>query len=220
MTSRHSADDQFREWSGAYVLGALEPDERAMFERHLGDCAGCRADVAAFAALPGLLARVDSDSVSGTFAQDRIADMAIAGARSEYAGALRSAQRWRVLAIAACSVAAVLGLATWRVSRPSDAPAPAAVELAFVSDATGRVAIEDKAWGTSIELELSDLPWRDQYQLWTVAQNGGWSLAASWGPTAAGAARLTGAASVGAATLDRVVITSSDRDDIVLDAQA
>lgn len=220
MTSRHSADDQFREWAGAYVLGALEPDERALYERHLGDCAACRADVAAFAVLPGLLARVDTESISGPPAQDRITDMAIAGARSDYARTLRSAQRWRVLAIAACSLAVVLGSTTWMASRSSDKPASVAVELAFVSDASGRVAIEDKAWGTSIELELSDLPWRDQYQLWTVARDGVWSLAASWGPTTTGGARLTGAASVGAQTLDRVVITSSDRDDVVLEAQA
>lgn len=33
---------------GAYVLGALEPDEAEAFRRHIADCAACRDEVAAF----------------------------------------------------------------------------------------------------------------------------------------------------------------------------
>ncbi|MGY2747744.1 zf-HC2 domain-containing protein [Arthrobacter sp. UYCu723] len=47
--------DGYREWTGAYVLGALSPSERREFERHLGDCAGCAASVAEFSGLPALL---------------------------------------------------------------------------------------------------------------------------------------------------------------------
>lgn len=32
--------------TGAYVLDAVSPDERMVFERHLGDCAACRQEVA------------------------------------------------------------------------------------------------------------------------------------------------------------------------------
>lgn len=40
---------------GAYVLGALEPAERAAVERHLPGCPSCRDEVVSFAPLPGLL---------------------------------------------------------------------------------------------------------------------------------------------------------------------
>lgn len=40
---------------GAYVLGALEPAERAAIERHLSGCRSCRDEVVSFAPLPGLL---------------------------------------------------------------------------------------------------------------------------------------------------------------------
>jgi hypothetical protein len=40
---------------GAYVLGALEPAERAAMERHLSGCRSCREEVVSFAPLPGLL---------------------------------------------------------------------------------------------------------------------------------------------------------------------
>ena len=44
---------------GAYVMGALDADEREAFEAHLAGCERCQADVVAFAPVPGLLARVD-----------------------------------------------------------------------------------------------------------------------------------------------------------------
>jgi hypothetical protein len=45
---------------GAYVLGALSPGERDAFEKHLGECAICREEVAELAVLPGLLGRIDA----------------------------------------------------------------------------------------------------------------------------------------------------------------
>lgn len=51
-------NDQFRDHDAAYVLGALPPDERRTFERHLADCVDCAESVRALAGMPGLLARV------------------------------------------------------------------------------------------------------------------------------------------------------------------
>ena len=46
---------------GVYVLGALSPPEREAYERHLADCAECRAEVADLAELPALLGRLDPE---------------------------------------------------------------------------------------------------------------------------------------------------------------
>src|ERR1700740_2104954 len=46
--------------SGAYVLGALTPADRAAYERHLATCVECRDEVAELAVLPGLLSRLDA----------------------------------------------------------------------------------------------------------------------------------------------------------------
>jgi hypothetical protein len=43
---------------GAYVLGALSPEDRVAFERHLPGCPECAQSVRELAGLPGLLARV------------------------------------------------------------------------------------------------------------------------------------------------------------------
>ncbi|MFF5230552.1 zf-HC2 domain-containing protein [Dactylosporangium sp. NPDC000521] len=42
-----------------YVLGALSPEERDAYERHLADCAECQAEVAEFGDLPELLGKLD-----------------------------------------------------------------------------------------------------------------------------------------------------------------
>ena len=55
--------DRLGEWSGAYVLGALAPEDRRTFERHLDTCEACAADVASFAPIPSLLSKVDVTAV-------------------------------------------------------------------------------------------------------------------------------------------------------------
>jgi len=62
--------DQVME-SGAYVLGILDPDERAAYERHLQTCAICQREVADFAGLPNLLAQLDPDEAAAIGDIDR-----------------------------------------------------------------------------------------------------------------------------------------------------
>jgi hypothetical protein len=53
--SGHGGGDRYAEWDAAYVLGALSPSDRRAYERHLAECAACRAAVAELAGMPGLL---------------------------------------------------------------------------------------------------------------------------------------------------------------------
>jgi predicted anti-sigma-YlaC factor YlaD len=84
---------------GAYVLGALSPTERAEFERHLATCASCRESVAALAVLPGLLGRLDAETVAPQAITapptllPRVLAMAAARRRSD-----RLRRRWLTLA--------------------------------------------------------------------------------------------------------------------------
>ena len=41
---------------GVYVLGAIDPAERALVDAHLATCEACQAELAEFADLPALLA--------------------------------------------------------------------------------------------------------------------------------------------------------------------
>src|SRR5260221_11275387 len=46
---------QIRNELGVYVLGAIEPGERARVGRHVAWCSRCRDELAGLAGLPGLL---------------------------------------------------------------------------------------------------------------------------------------------------------------------
>ena len=54
--------DPFRDWDAAYILGALNADDRRTFERHLGSCPACATAVTELAGIPGILAKIDSDT--------------------------------------------------------------------------------------------------------------------------------------------------------------
>src|SRR6202035_2595342 len=58
---------------GVYVLGAIDPAERALVEAHLATCRDCRDELAGLAALPALLAPVNPDEVSRICADDAVA---------------------------------------------------------------------------------------------------------------------------------------------------
>ena len=50
-------DHEWREYAAPYALGALAPEERSAFERHLAGCEACRAEVRSFNEVTGLLAQ-------------------------------------------------------------------------------------------------------------------------------------------------------------------
>jgi len=54
-----TVNDPFVTYDAAYVLGALSPEERADYEKHLRDCDACASSVRELAGMPGLLAQVD-----------------------------------------------------------------------------------------------------------------------------------------------------------------
>lgn len=212
MTDEH---EELREWSAAYVLGALEPAERTRYQRHLDTCPTCQDDVRTFAALPGLLATVDRDAIDDEHdaAAARVTRRAVERAAAERAVLLRSRRRWRGATVAAVAVAVLLGV----LALPRGATLPEGVPLA-VTDATGSVLVAERGWGTHVELELADLPERDRYLLLVVADDGTVQTAATWGATPGGRARLSGATSIPVAQVDRVLVTSEDPADVLVTA--
>ena len=55
--------DDVRDALGVYVLGAIDPAERALVDQHLAVCRECREELVGLAGLPGLLGRVTPDEV-------------------------------------------------------------------------------------------------------------------------------------------------------------
>jgi hypothetical protein len=102
-------DDPYTEYDAAYVFGALAPEDRAAYERHLQHCEDCSAAVAAMAGVPGLLGRVPLDRVIGADDEAPLPDTLLPRLVAEVARE-RTRSRWRVGAASALAAACVLGL--------------------------------------------------------------------------------------------------------------
>ncbi len=204
--------DEFRHWSAPYVLGSLEPDERRIFEAHLAGCEACRTEVADFAPIPGLLSRAAPPADEP--APDRIVELATASVRRSRADLERSRGRWRATAIAAVAAAVVATVAALGGGASGQGGVPLAMER--VTSAGGIITVDARGWGTAVHLELSDLPPRDRYVARAAAEDGSLEVLATWGPTAAGRAKVDGATGIPTSGLDRIVVTSEDPEDVLV----
>lgn len=213
--------DELHEWAGAYALGALDPDDRRRFERHLADCARCATEIRILAPIPGLLAHVEPDDLEAAIrpeTADAIARQVQRAERRLHA----SRGRWRLAAItSAAALLITAGLAVAVRSGgsvdPDDDGRTAATVMSSLAQTTD-VTTTTRGWGTQIDLAVTGLPQRSRYQLWAIDDDGTWSIAATWGPTDSGRARVTGATATPTDELGRLVITSDDPDDVIVDA--
>lgn len=210
--------EALRELTAAYVLGGLTADERGAFEAHLETCDDCRGDVVSFAPLPSLLARVDLADLDD--AGPGSADALVAAIRADRTALVRSRRRWRWVAGAAAAAAAVFGVLVVSDDEPArrGGGTPLAVEMAAGSG-SARVVADERSWGTYVYVSAEDLPRRDSYLLWVVDVDGVWSPAGSWSSTDDGAADLGGSSRLPLEAIERVVVTSDDRDDEILVAR-
>ncbi|HET7304394.1 MAG TPA: zf-HC2 domain-containing protein [Segeticoccus sp.] len=170
MNDRH---DEFRAWSGAYVLGALSVQDRYAFEAHLRECPGCAVSVQELAGLPGLLATVPAE-VAEAQPVGPVPDTLLPRLIREVRRRERR-RRWLVGGVAA-GVAAAVSVGALTLSGPpepgqvatqpsagSSQPAgrpSASRSMAVVGDTALRavVALEQVAWGTRLDLSCTYPP--------------------------------------------------------------
>ncbi|MFD6139786.1 anti-sigma factor family protein [Promicromonospora sp. NPDC060271] len=76
--------DRYAEWDAAYVLGALSPSDRRAYERHLAECAACRAAVAELAGMPGLLSTLTAGHAEALVAEAPTAGLSDGGGPAPY----------------------------------------------------------------------------------------------------------------------------------------
>ncbi len=143
---------------GAYLLGSLDPAERAEFERHVPGCATCRREMVRLAPLPGLLGQVRLEELELPF-DDPEPEPALWPLPPEPEPARRRV-RWPLLAGAAALVLLLLGAVL--LVPPlleDDRPAPVAWEAVnATSGAAARVELVAKSWGTELWMTMRNLP--------------------------------------------------------------
>lgn len=220
----NDAHRTMREALGAWVLGSLDGGERQAVEAHVATCEACREEVAALSALPGLLGRVTVEEVEDSRlvpSPDLPMRLVARAAESEQALRVRLT-RWRLAAgvAAATALVAMAGLlvvepaATGGVSEADRLVAPAAA-VAEDAATSGQVAALAWEWGTTVELDVADLPVREAYSMWAVADTGEREQAGAWGLTESRRARVYGASSIQRDDLERLEITDTDGEVLV-----
>ena len=213
MTCPYSRHD------GAYLLGALSPDERRSYEEHLGSCQTCSAALSEVAGLPALLAHLPAEAIEP--AEPPPADLLPALLAAVAAERRRSRRRLLVGAAlgtaAAVVVTALLGQAVFsQPARPAP-PAPVAatptgptagkpVAMTRMADVPIRAtaALTDKPWGTQVDLRCrySGRPYAaGSYVLVAIGRTGHSEQVAAWDVAAGEEAVVTGSTSLHSAEL-------------------
>ena len=180
---------------GVYVLGAIDPAERALVDAHLLTCRDCRDELSGLAGLPALLARVNPDEISRICADDTVRTATddrppeeLIGTVLDLAEARRRRTRWRFLAMAAAVVAIAGGLfaglssiGTRTVVVPSASGNWETVHAAnSVTGATAAVSYSQRSWGAAFEVLVNHIPVGTTCQLWVVHPDGTRTQVAAW----------------------------------------
>jgi anti-sigma factor RsiW len=103
---------EIRHALGVYVVGAIDPAERAIVDAHLSHCRDCREELAGLAGLPALLGRVPLADAERLALGDEELDEAPAellDALLQQVSARRRARRWRGVAAAAAAAIIAIG---------------------------------------------------------------------------------------------------------------
>jgi hypothetical protein len=215
--------DQYRDWDAAYVLGALDSDDRRAYERHLATCAACAAAVAEFAGLPGILSKLSSEDAVALLASD---DPAIGddhlregvhtpGLVQRLAVATSRRRRRNRFGILGAAVAIVALITVGGVAfTAGQTPVAAAVAMAPVHQhvITASMSVTRKAWGTRFDWSCS-YPGATtvytspvSYDLVVVQKSGARSVVATWSSVGPHAAGLTASSDIAFGDISSVEI--------------
>ena len=225
--------DEFRDWDAAYVLGALGPEDRRAYERHLTNCPACTAAVSELAGMPGLLRKLQAEDAEALMTGPN--DGHLRGKQHEPSLVQRLAitvnkRRRRVRATAVAlmvSAAAVLAFggifigaslapsANVAQSPTTSAPTGTAVMMIPVQPGTmtATLRVSSKAWGTRFDWTCDyanvngGLDGAKTYSMVMTDTSGGETVIATWSATQKPrAAELASSSSIATSKIRRVEI--------------
>jgi len=192
---------------GAYLLGALSPDERLAMERHIAGCAVCQGELVQLAPLPGLLRHTPFEELPETVrAAESLRPAAPAsvppaateppappappplppardGGRRRAPSRTRRALLGAGLAVAGAALGA--GLYAGVAGPSSSVSAGHPTETMSATDphthVSATAALTAEAWGTRMDLSLRGLPAGTTCRLLVRSRDGGTETAGTWG---------------------------------------
>ena len=114
MTGRAGCRE-IRQALGVYVLGAIDPAERAQVDEHLATCPDCREELASLAGLPAMLRKVPVIEAERLASPDAEPDLSVVPSEDMLKSLVarttnvRRIHRWRGALAAAAAVIVALG---------------------------------------------------------------------------------------------------------------
>jgi len=178
----------FRELLGVYVVGAIEPGERAAVDEHLSHCYECREELAGLAPIPALLHRVPmADAERILLASEAPADVTepspdMLDSLLYQVGATRRRRRFRGLFTAAAAVLVAVGGAA--AVAEAIAPHHHARQIETASATKGAlgatVRYGESAWGTHMDVRVSGFKKWTACEFYVLTKDGRRVLAGGW----------------------------------------
>ncbi|HUC24290.1 MAG TPA: anti-sigma factor [Streptosporangiaceae bacterium] len=180
-----------RQLLGVYVVGAIDPAERAQVDEHLADCQSCRDELAGLAGLPAMLSRVPAADVEQLsvpllhLAEAVEPPEELLNSLLGKVSAQRKSRMWRnVAAVAAAAVIAAGGAtAVSQLTGPATSGAVAQDWARGASPGGGISAVVNYApvsWGTAMRVQVSGIKPGTVCQFWVVGKNGTSQYAGAW----------------------------------------
>jgi len=198
---------------GTYLVGALDPRERADVEAHLAHCPACRDELAGLAALPGLMSRLTTEEVLAgpPPVDDALLERLLASAARDR----KVARQHRWLA----AVAAVFVLLAGSVGGVTAYRAATAPPVHTVAATSGPVHMTVKmasvSTGTTLDLHLSGVAADQWCRLVAISDTGKREVAGSWEATYSGTAYIKGTTAIPYPHISRLVVETGDGTQLV-----
>jgi hypothetical protein len=181
----------FRELLGVYVVGAIEPGERAAVDEHLSQCYECREELAGLASLPALLHRVPlEDAERIMLASQPPADVTepspdMLDSLLKQVGARRRTRRFRGLFTAAAAVLIAVGgaAAVAEAIAPNHHEAPShRIETASATKGLlgATVHYGETAWGMNMSVRVTGFKKWTACEFYVLTKDGRKLLAGGW----------------------------------------
>jgi hypothetical protein len=190
---------------GVYVLGAIDPAERALVDGHLATCRDCRDELAGLAGLPALLARVSAEEAIALAMTDG-PDIALEEMTEpprellatvlDLTAARRRGRRWReaVFGLAAAVIIAAGVFGGLRLGAGSAPPSSATGGSLFPGNPNGAwettqgragamtatVSYRSMGWGTQLDSKVTGIPVGTSCQLYVINSTGQRVLVGGW----------------------------------------